>query len=103
MLDDTDAYFLFLTDADKMQGWYSVRALDYRFDANITWKISFERCLLFYECKVCLFVLQSALCVDVAGGTETSLTITFMPYECGDAPVRVENLCEDVFFKLHQK
>ena len=46
---------------------------------------------------------QTALCVEVAGGTESSLTITFLPYEHGDAPVRVDNICEDVFVKLHQK
>ena len=48
-------------------------------------------------------MLQTALCVEVAGGTENSVTITFLPYEHGDAPVRIENLCEDVFVKLHQK
>ncbi|KAH9508945.1 hypothetical protein Btru_048361 [Bulinus truncatus] len=44
-----------------------------------------------------------ALCVEVCGGTDTSITIIFSNYEHGDAPVRVENLCEDVFIKIHQK
>lgn len=29
-------------------------------------------------------------------------TITFLPYKQGDAPVRIDNLCEDIFLKLHQ-
>lgn len=48
-------------------------------------------------------VLQGALCVEVTGGVETSTTIMFLTYDPGDAPVRVDNLCEDVFIKLHQK
>lgn len=44
----------------------------------------------------------SAISVEVTGGTDTPFTITFKPYSAGDAPVRVENLCEDVFLKLHQ-
>ncbi|XP_055887721.1 intermembrane lipid transfer protein VPS13A-like isoform X3 [Biomphalaria glabrata] len=44
-----------------------------------------------------------ALCVEVCGGTDTPITIIFLNYERGDAPVRVENLCEDVFIKIHQK
>lgn len=45
----------------------------------------------------------SALCVEVTGGIDTHASITFYPYCAGDAPVRVENLCEDLFFKIHQK
>ncbi|XP_067142942.1 intermembrane lipid transfer protein VPS13A-like isoform X2 [Centruroides vittatus] len=45
----------------------------------------------------------SALCVEVTGGTDTHSSITFYPYCVGDVPVRVENLCEDLFFKIHQK
>ncbi|KAL5009894.1 hypothetical protein ScPMuIL_012199, partial [Solemya velum] len=45
----------------------------------------------------------TALCVEVAGGIESPMTITFTEYTMGDAPVRVENLCEDVFIKIHQK
>ncbi|KAK3591108.1 hypothetical protein CHS0354_035920 [Potamilus streckersoni] len=44
-----------------------------------------------------------ALCVEVAGGTQTPFTILFRDYDVGDAPVRVENLCDDVFIKIHQK
>ncbi|CAL1544729.1 unnamed protein product [Lymnaea stagnalis] len=44
-----------------------------------------------------------ALCVEVTGGTDTPITIIFTNYERGDTPVRVENLCEDVFIKIHQK
>ncbi|GFR60474.1 vacuolar protein sorting-associated protein 13C [Elysia marginata] len=44
-----------------------------------------------------------ALCVEVTGGTDTPITIIFTDYEPGDAPARVENLCEDVFIKIHQK
>nr|KAG5703288.1 hypothetical protein BaRGS_025530 [Batillaria attramentaria] len=45
----------------------------------------------------------SAMCVEVTGGTDSPITITFTNYTTGDAPVRVENLCEDVFIKIHQK
>ncbi|XP_012945076.2 vacuolar protein sorting-associated protein 13A, partial [Aplysia californica] len=44
-----------------------------------------------------------AITVEVAGGTDTPITIVFSDYEPGDAPARVENLCEDVFIKIHQK
>ncbi|XP_033739881.1 vacuolar protein sorting-associated protein 13C-like [Pecten maximus] len=44
----------------------------------------------------------SALCVEVSGGIETPRTITFSDYDPGDAPVRVENLCDDVFITIHQ-
>lgn len=44
-----------------------------------------------------------ALCVEVTGGTDTPITVIFTDYEAGDAPARVENLCEDVFIKIHQK
>ena len=52
---------------------------------------------------VLLLLSQTALCVEVVGGTDTSVTITLLPYDHGDAPVRMENLCDDVFIKLHQK
>lgn len=35
--------------------------------------------------------------------TETSIVIKIMNYQTGDIPVRIDNLCEDVFLKLHQK
>ncbi|KAL0830292.1 hypothetical protein ABMA28_002492 [Loxostege sticticalis] len=44
----------------------------------------------------------SAICVDVTGGTDRPFTITFKPYTSGDAPVRIDNLCDDLFLKLHQ-
>ncbi|KAJ2950879.1 hypothetical protein O0L34_g5239 [Tuta absoluta] len=46
---------------------------------------------------------QSAICVEVTGGTDRPFTITFKPFTTGDAPVRVDNLCEDLFLKLHQQ
>lgn len=46
---------------------------------------------------------QTALCVLVAGGCQSPITITFQDYDHGDAPVRVENFCDDVFIKIHQK
>jgi len=45
---------------------------------------------------------QAAMCVDIAM-TEGSMMIKILPYSAGDIPVRVDNLCEDVFLKLHQK
>ncbi|XP_059052964.1 intermembrane lipid transfer protein VPS13A-like [Achroia grisella] len=45
----------------------------------------------------------TAICVDVTGGTDRPFTITFKPYAIGDAPVRIDNLCDDLFLKLHQE
>ncbi|XP_075226529.1 intermembrane lipid transfer protein VPS13A-like [Lycorma delicatula] len=45
----------------------------------------------------------SGLCVDVSGGGERPFCIVFSPYTPGDAPVRVDNLCEDLFLKIHQQ
>ncbi|XP_075975072.1 intermembrane lipid transfer protein VPS13A-like isoform X2 [Anticarsia gemmatalis] len=44
----------------------------------------------------------TAICVEVTGGTDRPFTITFKPYTPGDSPVRIENLCDDLFLKLHQ-
>ncbi|XP_053597427.1 intermembrane lipid transfer protein VPS13A [Microplitis demolitor] len=44
----------------------------------------------------------SALCVQVKGGNNSPFRITFEKYESGDAPVRVDNLCDDLFLKLNQ-
>lgn len=44
----------------------------------------------------------SALCVDVKGGDNAPFCVTFERYTSGDAPVRVDNLCEDLFLKMHQ-
>ncbi|XP_026736347.1 vacuolar protein sorting-associated protein 13A-like [Trichoplusia ni] len=44
----------------------------------------------------------SAICVEVTGGTDRPFTITFKPYTQGDSPVRIDNLCDDLFLKLHQ-
>jgi len=41
--------------------------------------------------------------VDVSGGGEQPFTVTFRCYCVGDAPVRVDNLCEDLFLKIHQQ
>ncbi|XP_068086254.1 intermembrane lipid transfer protein VPS13A [Anabrus simplex] len=43
------------------------------------------------------------LCVDVGGGGELPFSITFKNYTPGDAPVRVDNFCEDLFLKIHQQ
>ncbi|KAL1474078.1 hypothetical protein MTO96_021597 [Rhipicephalus appendiculatus] len=45
----------------------------------------------------------SALSVEVSGGVDGPIKISLFPYCPGDAPVRVENLCEDLFLKIHQK
>ncbi|XP_047508917.1 vacuolar protein sorting-associated protein 13A-like isoform X2 [Pieris napi] len=44
----------------------------------------------------------SAISVEVTGGTDRPFTITYKPYRAGDSPVRIDNLCEDLFLKLHQ-
>lgn len=48
-------------------------------------------------------LFQSAICVEVTGGMERPFVISFKPYNPGDAPVRIDNLCEDLFLKLHQE
>uniref|UniRef100_T1J6X9 Large ribosomal subunit protein uL13 n=1 Tax=Strigamia maritima TaxID=126957 RepID=T1J6X9_STRMM len=45
----------------------------------------------------------SALCVNANGGVCSPMTVMFYPYSFGDAPVRIDNLCEDLFFRIHQK
>lgn len=45
----------------------------------------------------------SAVCVEVSGGVDGPMKISLFSYSSGDAPVRVENLCEDLFLKIHQK
>lgn len=42
------------------------------------------------------------MCVEVTGGTDRPFTITFKPFTSGDAPVRIDNLCDDLFLKLQQ-
>ena len=54
--------------------------------------------IIIYICVV----YQTALSVDVAM-TEGSMMIKILAYSAGDIPVRVDNLCDDVFLKLHQK
>lgn len=44
----------------------------------------------------------SALCVEVRGGNNSPFRITFEKYQPGDAPVRVDNLCDDLFLKMNQ-
>ncbi|CAL1270146.1 unnamed protein product [Larinioides sclopetarius] len=45
----------------------------------------------------------SALKVVVKNGEDFPTTIAFHSYIPGDAPVRVDNYCEDLFLKIHQK
>ncbi|KAG0722861.1 Vacuolar protein sorting-associated protein 13C [Chionoecetes opilio] len=45
-----------------------------------------------------------AMNVCVSGvGSDSPVTITFDKYQAGDAPVRIENWCEDVHLRIHQK
>ncbi|BET01399.1 Vacuolar protein sorting-associated protein [Nesidiocoris tenuis] len=44
-----------------------------------------------------------ALCVRVTGGGNRPFCVVFTEYSNGDAPVRVDNLCEDLFLKVHQQ
>ena len=41
--------------------------------------------------------------MQVTGGGETPFCVSFRNYMVGDAPVRVDNLCEDLFLKIHQQ
>ncbi|KAF8773523.1 Vacuolar protein sorting-associated protein 13C like protein [Argiope bruennichi] len=49
------------------------------------------------------WIQWSALKVVVKNGEDFPTTIAFHPYISGDAPVRVDNYCEDLFLKIHQK
>ncbi|XP_037798990.1 vacuolar protein sorting-associated protein 13A-like isoform X1 [Penaeus monodon] len=45
-----------------------------------------------------------ALTASVSGvGSDNPVTVTFDRYQAGDAPVKIENWCEDVHLRLHQK
>ncbi|XP_046422194.1 vacuolar protein sorting-associated protein 13A-like isoform X1 [Neodiprion fabricii] len=44
----------------------------------------------------------TAVCVDVCGGSNTPFSIIFHKYQNGDAPLRVDNLCQDLFLKINQ-
>ncbi|XP_048515019.1 intermembrane lipid transfer protein VPS13C-like isoform X2 [Athalia rosae] len=44
----------------------------------------------------------TAVCVDVCGGSNAPFSIIFYKYQNGDAPVRVDNLCHDLFLKINQ-
>lgn len=41
--------------------------------------------------------------VSLSGGGDRPFSVVFRSYSPGDAPVRVENLCEDLFLKIHQQ
>ncbi|XP_038059684.1 vacuolar protein sorting-associated protein 13A-like isoform X2 [Patiria miniata] len=45
----------------------------------------------------------TALTVETEGGVRGPTTVTFMPYSIGQAPVRVDNLCDDVNLRFNQK
>ncbi|KAG7205210.1 hypothetical protein KM043_018296 [Ampulex compressa] len=44
----------------------------------------------------------SALCVDIDGGVESPYCIMFQKYLTGDSPVRIDNLCNELFLKINQ-
>lgn len=41
--------------------------------------------------------------MNVRGGVDSQFKIDLCKYQRGDAPVRIENLCEDLFLKIHQR
>lgn len=44
-----------------------------------------------------------AVSVEVSGGGERPLLIAFRPYKSGDAPVRIDNACADLYLKVCQR
>lgn len=67
-----------------------VRSQHFHFNSNHTTVVRMEK--------------GRALNVSVSGvGSDSPVTITFDKYQVGDAPVRIENWCEDVHLRLHQK
>ncbi|XP_033208533.1 vacuolar protein sorting-associated protein 13C-like [Belonocnema kinseyi] len=44
----------------------------------------------------------TALTVHIEGGSSSPFKITFQKFQDGDAPVRVDNLCNDLFLKINQ-
>ncbi len=45
----------------------------------------------------------TALTVEAEGGVRGPTTVTFMPYSVGHAPVRLDNLCDDINLRFNQK
>ncbi|KAE8750068.1 hypothetical protein FOCC_FOCC003192 [Frankliniella occidentalis] len=45
----------------------------------------------------------TGLVVEVTGGGDMPFAVVFRSYSEGDAPLRVDNLCEDLFLKVHQQ
>ncbi|XP_071800647.1 intermembrane lipid transfer protein VPS13A-like isoform X2 [Asterias amurensis] len=45
----------------------------------------------------------TALTVEAEGGVRGPTTVTFMPYSMGHAPVRLDNLCDDINLRFNQK
>lgn len=41
--------------------------------------------------------------MEVTGSVNQPFSINFQNYKLGDAPVRIDNQCEDLFLKFHQK
>lgn len=41
--------------------------------------------------------------VDIVGGDNKPFLIIFQDYKTGDAPVRIDNFCEDLFLKVSQE
>ena len=41
--------------------------------------------------------------VDIVGGDNKPFLIAFQDYKVGDAPVRIDNFCEDLFLKISQE
>ncbi|KAK6636914.1 hypothetical protein RUM43_010578 [Polyplax serrata] len=41
--------------------------------------------------------------VEVTGSVNQPFSVNFQNYKLGDAPVRIDNQCEDLFLKFHQK
>ncbi|XP_065221412.1 intermembrane lipid transfer protein VPS13A-like isoform X2 [Planococcus citri] len=61
----------------------------------------------FYINQACQTVLRmdkgSAIVVDIVGGDNKPFLIAFQDYKIGDAPVRIDNFCEDLFLKVSQE
>ncbi|XP_066588204.1 intermembrane lipid transfer protein VPS13A-like isoform X2 [Prorops nasuta] len=73
---------------------------------RVKWKSSLLVSHYFNIIQVGKLVLRmdngTGLCVEIENGNNSPYYITFRKYVPGDAPVRVNNLCTDLFLKINQ-
>lgn len=115
VVNNTEHYFRFMEENEAADLWFDIgprQCLPFWPDTdNMRMYIRFKdssvtsQHFCFKEPRNTVLRMDSgsAVCVEVSGGIDSPMKISLFPYHAGDAPVRVENLCEDLFLKIHQK